>query len=60
MTKIRQRSGRVAWRARIYHGGPQYIYLGDHPTEKEGARAYDSRAKELFKEFAKLNFPEGE
>jgi len=34
------------------------IYLGRYPTEEEAARAYDKRAKELFGEYANLNFPE--
>jgi hypothetical protein len=36
------------------------IHLGCFATEEEGARAYDLKARELFGEFARLNFPEGE
>jgi len=31
--------------------------LGYYRTAEEAARAYDAKAKELFKEFARLNFP---
>ena len=35
-------------------------YAGIYETEKEAALAYDKKARELFGEFARLNFPEGE
>jgi hypothetical protein len=44
------------WRARIGYKGKQ-ILLGYHSTPEEAARAYDTKAKELFGEFASLNFP---
>ena len=34
------------------------INLGHYNTLEEAARAYDAKAKELFGEFARLNFPE--
>jgi len=43
------------WRAVIYHKG-QRFHLGYFDSEEEAARAYDQKALELFKEFAKINF----
>ncbi len=45
------------WRATITHKGRSYA-LGNHETEEEAARAYDKKAKELFGEYAWLNFPD--
>lgn len=44
------------WRTRIAIEG-EVIYLGHYPTEIKAAKAYDQKAKELFGEFAFLNFP---
>jgi len=45
------------WRATIKCQG-QYYYLGLFDTEIAAAHAYDQKARELFGEYAYLNFPE--
>lgn len=45
------------YQALIGYKGKQYI-LGYYKTAKQAARAYDLKAKELHKEFARLNFRE--
>ena len=44
------------WRGRITHLGKD-LHLGFFRSQVRAAKAYDDRAKELFGEFARLNFP---
>jgi hypothetical protein len=50
---------RRRWRAQIGFNGRQE-YIGLFEKEEDAARAYDCRAKELFGEFARLNFEGGD
>lgn len=45
---------RSKWQASIRFKGKQE-YIGVYDDEKEAAKAYDDRAREVYKEYAKLN-----
>ena len=45
------------WAAHIRENGRQR-HLGYFPTAEAAARAYDAQAREVFGEFARLNFPD--
>ncbi len=47
---------RGTWHVMIGHNGRK-IFIGYFDDEEEAARAYDVKAKELYGEFAALNFP---
>ena len=44
------------WCAQIFTNGKS-TYIGSYNDEEEAARAYDAKARELFGEYAYLNFP---
>ena len=43
------------WKARLKYNYKE-VYIGTFKTQEEAARAYDEKAKELFGEYANLNF----
>jgi hypothetical protein len=45
------------WHSQIKENGRQ-VTIGYFDDEEAAARAYDAKAKELYGEFAALNFPE--
>ena len=50
-------TARETWRARIKLAGSD-MWLGHFVNEADAARAYDKAAREMFGEFANLNFPD--
>jgi hypothetical protein len=54
---VRKRCDRRRWTARIQFNG-HGIHLGSFDRAEDAARAYDAKARELFGEFAGLNFPD--
>ena len=56
-TASRYNFSKKNWGAYITPKGQKRINIGYYETPEEAARAYDEKAKELFGEFAKLNFP---
>lgn len=49
---------RSSFSARIPYKGCRSYRIGNFPTAIEAARAYDAKAKEIYGEFAVLNFPD--
>lgn len=50
-------SNRQKWHVMIGVGKQKKLNLGRYDDELEAARVYDEKARELFGEFAKVNFP---
>lgn len=48
---------RSKWRSRVIKNR-KYYHCGFHVSAELAARAYDAKARELFGEFASLNFPQ--
>jgi hypothetical protein len=46
------------WSGQIRAGGNRNRFLGYHDTPEAAARAYDNAARELYGEYAAVNFPE--
>lgn len=53
--KIKLRYSKTTYEAAISKGG-KYNYIGSFASAIEAAKAYDTKAKELFGEFARTNF----
>lgn len=45
---------RSKWRVQLCHNR-EYVYVGHYEDIEEAAKAYDAKAKELYKEFAYTN-----
>jgi len=54
---VRAGCGKDSWTASICSGG--FSHIGTFKSEIEAAMAYDRAAANKYKEFAKLNFPDG-
>lgn len=50
-------AGAGRWRATTISNGRQ-VHLGYFDNVEDAARAYDAKAREIFGEFARLNFPD--
>lgn len=53
---LSRNKNKTKWVARI-NFNYKHVTIGDFVDETEAAKAYDKKAKELYGEFAKLNFP---
>jgi len=54
---VRWKKSRNRWVAQIKHYN-KAMQVGSFDNQIDAAKAYDKKAKELFKEFAYLNFPD--